>query len=104
MRPTYCGGFTDVAKGLWMCRENIDVGKPVDYALRLEFGAVIRRFGYLLETFEMCNAAQLERLRRRLTASYAILDPLLLAEGGFISRCGLRFKVKPGEIDSVART
>jgi len=34
-----------------MRRDDIDSGKLVDYALRLSVGAVIRRLGYLLETY-----------------------------------------------------
>ena len=38
----YCGGFTEVAKGFWMRRDDIDPARLVDYALRLGVGAVIR--------------------------------------------------------------
>lgn len=100
----HCGGFSDVAKGLWMRREDIDTGKLVDYALRLDVGAVIRRLGYLLETLEVGAPRQLERLRRRLTATYAILDPLLPAEGKLMARWRLRLNVGFEEIEAVVRT
>ena len=103
-QPEHCGGFTEVAKGFWMRREDIDARKLVEYALRLEVGAVIRRLGYLLETFEVDAPAELERLRRRLTASYAILDPLLPAEGKLMARWRLRLNVDRDEIDAVAST
>ena len=48
-RPEYCGGLTEVAKGLWLQREKVQVQRLVAYALRLRVGAVIRRLGYLLE-------------------------------------------------------
>lgn len=100
-QPEHCGGFTEVAKGFWMRREDIDARKLVDYALRLDVGAVIRRLGYLLETFEVDAPAELERLRRRLTATYAILDPLLPAEGKLMARWRLRLNVDRDEIDAV---
>ncbi len=82
----HCGGFSEIAKGFWMRSEDIDPGRLVDYALRLDVGAVIRRLGFLLETFEVDAPRELSRLRKRLTASYAILDPLLPAEGKFLAR------------------
>lgn len=100
----YCGGFTEVAKGFWMRRDDIDYGKLADYGLRLDVGAVIRRLGFLLETFEVDAPRELERLQRRLTATYAILDPLLPDEGKFMARWRLRLNVDPDEIVSVVRT
>jgi predicted transcriptional regulator of viral defense system len=103
-QPEHCGGLTEVAKGLWMRRDDLDTGKLVDYALRLDVGAVIRRLGYLLETFEVDAPRELERLRQRLTAAYAILDPLLPAEGKLTARWRLRLNVDPDEIEAVVRT
>ena len=100
----YCGGFTDVAKGFWMRRDDIDYGRLIDYALRLDVGAVIRRLGFLLETFEMDAPREVKRLQENLTASYAILDPLLPAEGRFLARWRLRLNVDPAEIAAAVRT
>lgn len=100
----YCGGFTEVAKGFWMRRDDLDYGKLVDYAKRLDVGAVIRRLGFLLETFEVDAPRELERLQKTLTATYAILDPLLPEEGKFMARWRLRLNVDPDEIVSVVRT
>ena len=100
----YCGGFTEVAKGFWMRRGDIETSRLVDYALRLNVGAVIRRLGFLLEVFEVNAPRELERLRRRLTASYAVLDPMLPDEGTFFARWRLRLNIEPEEIESVVRT
>jgi predicted transcriptional regulator of viral defense system len=100
----HCGGFTEVAKGFWMRRDDIDTRKLVDYALRLDVGSVSRRLGYMLETFEVDAPRELERLRQQLTATYALLDPLLPAEGKLMARWRLRLNVDPDEIQAVART
>ncbi len=100
----YCGGFTEVAKGFWMRSDDINVGTLVDYALRLEVGAVIRRLGFLLETFEMDAPREVKRLQEHLTASYATLDPLLPDEGRFMARWRLRLNVDPAEIAAAVRT
>lgn len=103
-QPEYSGGFTEVAKGFWIRRSDMDVRKLVDYALRLEVGAVIRRVGYLLEVYGIDARDQIERLRSRLTATYQLLDPLLPPEGKFLARWRLRLNVSPEEIQAVTRT
>jgi predicted transcriptional regulator of viral defense system len=73
-QPEYCGGFT------------------------------MRRLGYLLETFEVDAPRDLERLRLQLTASYALLDPMLPAEGKPAARWRLTLNVDPEEIQAAVRT
>jgi predicted transcriptional regulator of viral defense system len=103
-QPEYCGGFSEIAKGFWMRREDIDSGKLVDYALKINVGAVIRRLGFLLELFEIKASRELERLRERLTMTYSILDPIMPAEGKFLARWRLKLNVSPEEIEAVVRT
>lgn len=100
----YCGGFSEVAKGFWMRRQDMDVKKLVEYALMLDTGAVYRRLGYLLELFETKEEDQLELLRKKLTASYVLLDPMMPAEGKFFARWRLRLNVSPEEIKAIIRT
>lgn len=102
--PEHGGGLTEVAKGFWMRRETIAVHKLVDYALRLGVGAVVRRLGFLLETLDVDAPAELERLRRELTATYALLDPLMPAEGPWHARWRVRVNVEPDELRAIVRT
>ena len=103
-QPQYCGGLSEVAKGFWMRRFDIEVGRLVDYALRLDIGAVIRRLGYLLEVCAIDVPADLERLRSRLTATYHLLDPSLPSEGKRVARWRLRLNVTPEEIEALRST
>lgn len=100
----YCGGFTEVAKGFWRRRDDIDPDRLVDYALRLGLGAVIRRLGFLLEAFEVNAPHASNRLRERLTVSYALLDPMMPDEGKYLARWRLRLNVEREELESVVRT
>ena len=99
--PAFAGGITEVAKGLWMRRDVLKVERLVDYARRFGVGAVVRRLGYLLEHYGQADASVLEPLRGMLTATYQRLDPLLPAEGAFLSRWRLRLNVAPEELDAV---
>ena len=99
--PAFAGGITEVAKGLWMKREALNVERLIDYAQRLGVGAVVRRLGYLLEHYGLADASSVEPLRRLLTATYQRLDPLLPAEGAFVSRWRLQLNVTPEELEAV---
>ncbi len=103
-QPEHCGGLTEVAKGFWMRRDAIAVTKLVDYARRLGVGAVVRRLGFLLETFEVEAPADIERLRAALTATYAPLDPLMPSEGPWHARWRLRVNVEPEELRALVKT
>jgi predicted transcriptional regulator of viral defense system len=103
-QPEHCGGLTEVAKGFWMRRDAITVSKLVDFGLRLGVGAVVRRLGFLLETFEIDAPTEIARLRVGLTSTYALLDPLMPAEGPYQARWRLRVNVAPDELRAIVRT
>ena len=99
--PALVGGITEVAKGLWMKHEALNVGRLVDYARRLGVGAVIRRLGYLLDLYRLANTDTLDELRALLTDTYQRLDPLMPGEGKHLARWRLQLNVSPEELDAV---
>ena len=103
-QPEHCGGRTEVAKGLWMRREDMKADRLVQYAKRIGVGAVMRRLGFLLETYEMAAPLELDRLCAGLTATYVRLDPVLSAEGRYLRRWRLQLNVAPEELRAVVRT
>jgi predicted transcriptional regulator of viral defense system len=103
-QPEYCGGVTEVAKGLWMRRDDINITRLVDYALRLGIGAVIRRLGYLLELYRLAPETELARLRKELTDTYLLLDPMLPKEGTHLRRWRIQLNVTPQELEVVRTT
>ena len=103
-QPEHCGGVTEVAKGLWMRRQDLHVDKLLEYAKQLGVGAVTRRLGFLLETYEMAQAPELDRLRSGLTATYVRLDPALPAAGKRLRRWRLQLNVDPEELRAVVKT
>ena len=102
--PEYCGGVTELAKGIWIKKQELNDGKLVDYALRMDVGAVIRRLGYIMELYDIGSSENRDRLRDRLTDSYVKLDPLLQAEGKFLRKWRLQLNVSPDELLSTVRT
>jgi predicted transcriptional regulator of viral defense system len=100
-QPQYCGGIAEVAKGLWIRREDLKTSRIVEYALRLRVGAVIRRLGYLLDLYRLATEPELRQLRSVLTATYSLLDPVVPSEGPHISRWRLRLNVTPEELEAI---
>ena len=100
-QPEYCGGVTEVAKGLWMRHQDMQPAKLVDYALRLGTGAVLRRLGYLLELYAIAPESELMRLRNKLSETYAPLDPMLPGEGTHLRHWRLLLNITPQELESV---
>ena len=103
-QPEYCGGITETSKGIWMRRQNLDADRLIEYAIKMDIGAVIRRLGYILELYGMGSPEKLGNLRDNLTDTYVKLDPLLPPEGKFIRKWRLHLNVSPDELLSVVRT
>lgn len=99
--PAYVGGITEVAKGIWMKRDKLEIARLLDYATRLDVGAVASRLGFLLERYALADEAALKSLRARVLNTYHRLDPTLRGEGPRIARWRLQLNVAPEELDAV---
>jgi predicted transcriptional regulator of viral defense system len=103
-QPSYCGGFSEVAKGFSIKREAIDPQKIIDYAVKLGVGAVNKRLGYLMELYQIGSRIHWDFLRTTLSASYQLLDPELPAEGHHIARWRLRLNIPQEELLAIRGT
>lgn len=103
-QPEYCGGLTEVAKGLWMRHQDVNMNRLLSYAIKIGVGAVIRRLGFLLELYKIGTSEDWEILSLHLTETYVRLDPLLSPEGKFLRKWRLQLNVTPEELLSVVRT
>ncbi len=103
-QPAYCGGFSEVAKGFSIKHQAIDPQKLIDYAVKLDVGAVIRRLGYLMELYQIGSRIHWEFLQTKLTSTYQLLDPELPAEGHHIARWRLRLNIPQEELLAIRGT
>jgi predicted transcriptional regulator of viral defense system len=103
-QPEYCGGVTEVAKGLWIRRADIEVMRLIDYALRLNVGAVMHRLGFLMEVYGLGSDVDRDRLRGNASGAYSLLDPLMPAQGKHSARWHLQLNVDADELLAVVRT
>lgn len=102
--PEYCGGVTEVAKGLWIKRKEISTKKLIEYAEKIDSGAVYRRLGYLLELYKLATDSELMSLQKQLTKSYQILDPTQIDEGKYLAKWKLRLNISQVELLAILRT
>ena len=102
--PAYCGGFSEVAKGFSIKHQAIDPQKLIDYAVKLDVGAVNRRLGYLMELYNIGSRIHWQFLQTTLTDTYQLLDPELPAEGHHIAKWRLRLNVPPEEFLAIRGT
>ena len=97
-RPDLCGGIGDVAKGLWLRRDDLDEGRLVEYAKRLNHRAASRRLGFLLQTYDLGGPETLQALQAYGKEGYDPLDPTLPDEGPHDSEWRLRINLDPEEL------
>ena len=102
--PKHSGGITEVAKGFWMHRSEMDIPKLINYAKRLDISSVISRLGFLMEVLSIGSPSDLAVLQKKVNAAYVPLDPSLPAEGKFMARWRLRLNVTAEEIQAVLGT
>ena len=103
-QPQYAGGIPEVAKGLWMSREDIKIPRLLEYVQHFSSGALRRRLGFLLEFYKMASPEQLTPLRLRLTSTYDRLDPTLPKSGSFQSRWRLQLNIGTDELEAIPHT
>lgn len=79
-KPEYAGGITEITKAIYKSKDKLDYQKLLDYAVRFDTLAVIKRLGYLLELLEIDTTITKTLLEKRATAYY-LLDPSRPADG-----------------------
>ncbi len=100
----YAGGIAEVAKALWLSRKEVNPHEFVEVAVRMNSRAILQRMGYLLEILGLAPSEFLESLRRRISRSYVVLDPLGPRGGRYDSRWKVRVNVDPRALRESAVT
>lgn len=101
--PRLCGGVSELAKGLWARRNNIDYPRLLEYIERFGSKAVAKRLGFLLELYNIGDDA-VEALEKYVVPSFVLLDPSLPAKGRYKSSWKLRVNISPEELREITKT
>jgi len=95
--PEYCGGITELAKGLGAA--DLDQEVLTEYLLQLGNGAATKRIVYLADLLDI-DLAQRERLVEAFTSGYSRLDPTRGDKGRHVSEYRLVVNVSEDEIET----
>lgn len=102
-RPDYAGGTVEIAKALYQSKEKIKFDKLLEYAMRFNSKAVIKRLGFLLEVLGI-ETVIIQKLHQIKTASYVLLDTELPKCGKLISRWSIQQNLESETITSALYT
>lgn len=102
--PKLCGGISELAKGLWVKRNDIDYSKLEKYVAWCGRKSVAKRLGFLLELYGIGDEVVIEKLRKFVTASFVLLDPSLPAAGKYRGSWRIRVNFDPRELKEIIKT
>lgn len=102
-RPDLCGGLSELAKGIWLRKDDLNEGQLVEYARRLDHKAAAKRVGFLMETYGLALEST-DALQSLVNQRYSLLDPTLPDEGPYRARWRLRINMDPEELTSIVWT
>lgn len=88
-KPDYAGGIVEVARAIYSTKEKLDYKKLLEYTIKFDSQAVIKRLGYILELFEI-KTEIINDLQKLKTASYVVLDTELPKTGKRNSRWSIQ--------------
>lgn len=75
--PEYCGGITEITKGIWLVKDKIDYSKLSKYVNKYNKKVVAKRLGYILEILKIGQPILIEKLKKYVKNRYDLFDPTL---------------------------
>ncbi len=102
-KPEYAGGVVEIAKAIYASRDKIKFDKLLDYAVKFDSQAVVKRLGFLLETL-FIGEKIVDELQKIKTASYVVLDTELPKTGKRLSRWSIQQNLETETIKSAIYT
>ena len=102
-KPDYAGGIVEVARAIYTTKNQLDYNKLLDYTVKFNSQAVVKRLGYILELFEI-ETEIINELQKLKTASYVVLDTELPKTGKRNSRWSIQQNLDTETIKSAMFT
>ena len=102
-KPNYVGGIAEIARAIYTSRNVLNFEKLLEYAIKFESQAVLKRLGFLLELLEINTRITID-LQSRKTASLVLLDPELPKMGKMLTRWSIQQNLETETIKSTIIT
>ena len=78
--PEYCGGITEIAAGIYLIKEKINLDKFIQYIRKYNKNVIAKRLGYILEILELGNEKIFNELTTYIKNRYDLFDPTMPAK------------------------
>ena len=91
-KPDYAGGIVEVAKAICMSKDKIKYEQLLNYAVKFDSQAVVKRLGYLLELLSIPTSI-IDELQKLRSNSIIVLDTELPKQGKILSRWNIQQNV-----------
>jgi len=93
-KPKYCGGIGEITKAIFFAKEEIDLEKLTDYAIKTGNNAVIKRLGFIIDFLGLDS----KNLVSKISDSYSILDSTKEKTGKYDPKWKLLINVSEREL------
>ena len=97
-QPRYCGEIVEAVKGLWNGRKELSFENIIEYARKMNNGAIIKRLGFLMDTLEIHKPKLRMKMKKNITSGYVALDPGSEVKGFHNKEWNLRINVNPDNL------
>jgi predicted transcriptional regulator of viral defense system len=102
-KPDYSGGIVEIARAIYISREKIKYDTLLEYVIRFNSQAVIKRLGFLLELLEIHTNAT-DKLQKIKTKSVVLLDTELPKSGKIKTKWSIQQNVETETIKTAIYT
>jgi len=82
--PKYSGGIKEISKSILAALNEINIKKLLDYGLKINNKAVLKRMGFILENAKV-NKNIINKIESHIGKGYELLDPSF-KRGGYINK------------------
>jgi len=97
--PEYCGDITEAAKALWNARKDIDFRKLIDYTVKMNNRAILKRLGYLIQKLKIKIPEDIEiEIKNNISKGYAVLDTAKTKKGRYSSEWMLLINISDKDL------
>ncbi|MBU2564559.1 hypothetical protein KKA23_03205 [Patescibacteria group bacterium] len=102
--PEYCGGITEIAKGIFLVKDKIDWKKILFYLKKYNKSIIVKRLGYISEILNIGDKKTLNDLKRIIGKQYDVFDPVLPKKNLAKNNWRLIDNVSPNQIRKIIKT
>jgi len=97
-RPHLCGGMVEVGKAIYEARERVSLDKLLNYLIKNESQAAIKRYLFICELVDINWTSYHEGMLQKKGNSYSLLDTSAPNQGSKNSKFGLKINV---DVDTI---